>query len=54
MLAPSFLTDNIPLKKSWTAPAKIVPNTIQRYTLGPQIAPDKAPNIGPSPAMLRS
>ncbi len=40
--------------KSWTAPPKMVPATIQMKAAGPYITPIMAPKIGPRPAMLRN
>lgn len=50
---PSFLKDKNPEKKSWTAPTKIVPNTIQKNAAGPNNAPYITPNIGPNPAIFK-
>ena len=52
--APSERIEITPDRKSCTAPAKIVPKTIHRNAAGPNITPIMAPNIGPSPAMLRN
>lgn len=50
---PSRIDISAPTK-SWTAPAKIVPNTIQSRAAGPNIIPMMAPKIGPIPAMFRN
>ena len=52
--APSPRIDIMPDMKSWTAPAKIVPATIQMNAAGPNLTPMMAPKIGPRPAMLRN
>ena len=44
----------MPDTKSWTAPAKMLPNAIQRNAAGPNITPMMAPKIGPKPAILRN
>jgi len=53
IVRPSFLSDKKPEKKSWTAPMKIVPNTIQKNATGPNKAPCIAPKIGPNPAIFK-
>jgi beta-lactamase class D len=51
-VAPLFLKDTIPIKKSCTAPANIQPNTIQNNATGPYSAAKIGPNTGPVPAMF--
>ncbi len=52
--APSWRMEMKPAMKSWTAPAKMQPKTIQRKEAVPNWAPMMAPMMGPTPAMLRN
>ena len=53
-LSPSCRNESIPDRKSWVAPANILPNTIQMKEATPNLAPMIAPKIGPRPAIFKN